>query len=1574
MSPLGLRLLFLMALIFSFKSLYAQQGGYATPTGVLDNVFDQRGLKYNLTDVIIDKTGSNGRPPVVLINCNANSIFNLYFEAGCGMEDTGNSAHNARRAVVCKLFQDLSDFLCPPGAPLQPGSATKVNIWVRNISNVYTNPAGYLGMASSFYCLPSSPTIGGIVDGEIWKTIHTGVDSYLNLTVPLTPLGGGGNQSGLFYHGMISFNFNDPSINWNTNLVTTTVPGTQYDLYSAVLHEVVHALGFASLLDANGNSKLGANFKYFSRYDTFLQKSTTPVLTTSSCGMYNNTFNTAAGLTVSALHPGGTCTTDVTNCADAIRFAGTVNVPVYTPNCFEESSSLSHFEDMHFPSCNTLNGDDNYFVMCNAGNQGMMRRYLKPEERSALCDIGYAVKGTYGVSGAYINGTATSFNYGVSACGGISVAGVNDGISNNGDYTFLANQGVNFSLSCSTILSNDVGATGGFVCLQDLTATSSFPTSLSATSGTSASGPITLNSNLAGLHLLRYVPVSSSGARGNITYIYVYVVPNVPGCTTAPNSCNLVNNGRFESNNVNVTLATDFMFNKVCDWKGIGFYTKYFIPNGSTPDFNLPCNLYGYETDNISGNNAYGAILCYGDNTLGTRSGILATELTSALSASTTYQIKFDVSTSEFFKFRNYQLQAFVSSLNPTSITGDLIPNTQLNTGILVSSPNIINNHNGWTTLTLTFTTSALQTNLKYLYIGVLNQPQTAVGTSSLSVPGCADTFNFYPEDGSVYYIDNVSLVATGGAVLDVPSTICSAQILSNLTTYLAAVPTTGFFTGPGVVLTNGIYSFNAASVGPGTYTITYNYNSSSGCPKTITDSIVVSSATMVNPTFNFATNICKNSTAPTLPLTSNNGYSGTWSPATVSNTASGSYTFTPNIGQCANRITIGVAVSNPPIIGSLTPTTQTVCQNATPISLQVTASGGTNLTYQWYSNTANSNTGGTLILGATNAVYTPAVNVIGTKYYYVVITSALGCVTTSNVLTVIITSGTASAGTLSGNQNLCKMGKSNPTTVFTASVAGGTWSVSNTTLASIVTTTASPPTATIRMAPGTATVTYTVTGANGCTASVTRTVTTNIPITPTFTQFPINLVNGVPDPTVICYGGAVPSLPTTSANGITGTWDITTISNTQSNYYIFTPTAGQCASGFGQQVYVVNANDFVTNADFYNLPYAVSTTLTPAIIENDTYTGLTFDNVPSGLNYTISLVGTPPTFPVGGITLNPNGTFTIQPNTTPGYYTFSYKITTPCGQSNVSTVTIRINNYVAHPGKTVFYFCYNPLNQYLSTNSFSAYTSLFDMATVAGAAANSNNASITLLPTVLPGLTVNTNGTFTYIGSGPANLNFYFRICSTATGYCSDPILANIVINSTVLSGNDTVTFYTSGAGNISTNVLSNDSIFDNCPTSSTQATTSNVSLTQLAPFNSYFSITSTGMIYPNTAAPVGTYTLYYQICDLINPTQCSNSTVTIYQVSGTSRLTQNTGFDLQEMMVTPNPSNANFEVIFNRALPDDLTYEVYDALGKKVMENTFEKGIKRGILNLEPYAQGIYLLKLNVNGESISKRLIKN
>ncbi len=845
-----------LILLINFNAYCQVNQDNLTPNGIMDNVFDQYGNYYSLSDILINNENHTINNKSSLINCTSTSYFNLYFEPGCGMENPSIPLHNARRDVVCKIFQDLSNFI---NSPLS-STGEKINIWVRNINNLGTNPNGVLGFASGYYCLPSGSTASGIVDSEIWKTIHTGHDSYLNLTVPLTSLGGGSNQAGLFYHGMIAFNFNDTAtppipntpqaILWNTDLTVTSIPSNQFDLYSVLLHEITHCLGFSSLINQNGLSKFGNNYNYFNRYDQHLKTNDSNqfLITSTGCNnFYNNSFNSA--LSTDVLHPNPTNAScvETTLCNDAIKFVGTNSIPVFTPNCFIGISSLSHFEDMHFPTCNSnLPYGDNYFLMCNGGNPGVIRRYLKPEERNALCDIGYNSNTIYGSSSVY----NSLYNYGGTVCSGITVAGTSDGINNSGSFNFIGNVNTNILISGATILSNDTNATG-FECLEDITATVSFPSSILPNSGDNTT-VINFNSNLPGLHLLRYIPVNGT-QKGNITYIYVYVSPIITQCTTPPSSCNLVNNGDFEANSVNVTEVTDFemMNNKVCNWRGvnnsaigIADYIRYYLENQNTTDFNVPCNLHGFQNDKITGNNAYAGFLCYSNSTnTSINGGILSTQLSTPLTPQTTYQLNYDISQAEFYRYRNYNIHAFISNIPPDNILTSSITNPQLANGIFLPNSTISNNTINWETASITFTTDEnIPLDYQYLYIGILNNPLNTSGTNPISVSDCTNTFDLTPYNGSLYYIDNISLIANPGT-LNLPATItCDTTLNSNLTTYLQSAPSNGVFSGNGVEYSASeqIYSFNPQLAGNGLATITYTYQNSNGCPITLSQTVNV--------------------------------------------------------------------------------------------------------------------------------------------------------------------------------------------------------------------------------------------------------------------------------------------------------------------------------------------------------------------------------------------------------------------------------------------------------------------------------------------------------------------------------------------------------------------------------------------------------------------------------------------------------------------------------------------------------------------------------------------------------------
>lgn len=149
---------------------------FTTPGGALDYAFDRFGTKYNITE--LQKPTEDFITLTVPSNIILTNHFAVFFEQGCGMEDDDNLTHMARRSVLYKVLDDVSKFL---PSPLSTNPTTKVNIWIRNINNITTNPNQTLSIGSNFYTVPKSAT-GTIADAEVWKIITSGKDSYTNVT------------------------------------------------------------------------------------------------------------------------------------------------------------------------------------------------------------------------------------------------------------------------------------------------------------------------------------------------------------------------------------------------------------------------------------------------------------------------------------------------------------------------------------------------------------------------------------------------------------------------------------------------------------------------------------------------------------------------------------------------------------------------------------------------------------------------------------------------------------------------------------------------------------------------------------------------------------------------------------------------------------------------------------------------------------------------------------------------------------------------------------------------------------------------------------------------------------------------------------------------------------------------------------------------------------------------------------------------------------------------------------------------------------------------------------------------
>ncbi len=126
-------------------------------------------------------------------------------------------------------------------------------------------------------------------------------------------------------------------------------------------------------------------------------------------------------------------------------------------------------------------------------------------------------------------------------------------------------------------------------------------------------------------------------------------------------------------------------------------------------------------------------------------------------------------------------------------------------------------------------------------------------------------------------------------------------------------------------------------------------YDTSFPCVPPQVMTCTVPCVTTTTPNFSPITPFCTGTVAPILEPTSPNGITGTWLPAIISNTTSGSYVFTPDpiAFPCALTQTLVVTV-DPLVTPAFTTIPSFVSQGATALVLPSSSSNVTPITGTW--------------------------------------------------------------------------------------------------------------------------------------------------------------------------------------------------------------------------------------------------------------------------------------------------------------------------------------------------------------------------------------------------------------------------------------------------------------------------------------------------------------------------------------------------------------------------------------------------------------------------------------------------
>ena len=386
----------------------------------------------------------------------------------------------------------------------------------------------------------------------------------------------------------------------------------------------------------------------------------------------------------------------------------------------------------------------------------------------------------------------------------------------------------------------------------------------------------------------------------------------------------------------------------------------------------------------------------------------------------------------------------------------------------------------------------------------------------------------------------------------------------------------------------NGITGvWNPAVVDPnhsGTYVFTIT---STGCVKGTTFTVTVTPNIVPAFPFGSSATICAGESVPTLPNTSSNGITGTWSPAVVSNTTNGTYTFTPAGGQCATPVTYTQTVR--PIV---TPTfsfgsSLTICEGSSVPALPNTSLNG--IPGTWNPAVVSNTTSGMY-------TFTPAAGLCGLPVTF----------------TVTVNQKEEATFSFGTSLTLCESGTVPVLPNTSLNAITGVWN----------------PAVVDPNHSGTYVFTITSTG---CVKGTTFTVTVTPKMVPTF-SFGTSAT--------ICDGKPVPVLPNTSLNGITGTWIPAVVSNTTGGTYTFTPTPGQCATPAS---YTLTVNPVITPTFKFGPTLTICSGETVPALPNTSLNGITgawspavVSNTANG-TYTFTSISDPCAPPVTlTVTVNP--------------------------------------------------------------------------------------------------------------------------------------------------------------------------------------------------------------------------------------------------------------------------------------------------------------------------------------------------
>ncbi|MEL6860019.1 MAG: SdrD B-like domain-containing protein, partial [Pseudomonadota bacterium] len=373
-----------------------------------------------------------------------------------------------------------------------------------------------------------------------------------------------------------------------------------------------------------------------------------------------------------------------------------------------------------------------------------------------------------------------------------------------------------------------------------------------------------------------------------------------------------------------------------------------------------------------------------------------------------------------------------------------------------------------------------------------------------------------------------------------------------------------------------------------------------------------------------------------------------------------------------------------------------------------------------------------------------------------------------------------------------------------------------------------------------------------------------------TASVFPDDRLNNI----VFADSAVVPTI--VSEDGLTGvsinadgTLDVpaTTPAGTYNVVYQICEALNPANCDTATAVILIEPPEIVANDDdFSSTPFNGATGgTTGSVFPDDTLNGASFADA----EVNVSLVSDDG---LTGVAINPDGTLSVPAATPAGTYDVVYQICEAFNPTNCDTATATIVVEAAPIVANDDDFSSTPIN---GANGGTTST-VFTDDTLNGSSFAETDVSVSITDNGgLTGVTMGSDGVLTIPAGTPAGTyTLTYQICETLNPTNCDPANVTVIVDAAPIVANDddyTPTPVNGANGGAVGNVLTDDTLNGN------PVNLADIALTVVTADSELEFDPTTGDISVPAGTPAGTYTVEYQICENLNPSNCDTAVATV-------------------------------------------------------------------------------------------------